>query len=1040
MTRASRSQRSPQQPIPPHSRPRRSPSLLPSSHRLLRSGGRPTPARAAGPWLLAAGLLLLAAGLLSPVPARADAPAWEPVLATPEARDAWGFLESEAVTLLDPAGLGPDPVRYRREQIRAYVFARLLQIVQLGRSWTDQEAAAMDHLEDLILAQRRATAHNALLFYDVRNLYDLGCPGDSIFLAGPLYAYVGLPCAFTKMFGNTPTVGAFTGAGWTETFRTASDFGPGRVAADTINALTLWLNLKISPTASPEEGEILREFADFLEGFTLRGAFPQQGIMDMLLTAIMPLVGQSISSLDWAGIAMGVAVITAYGIANATISENVRAELATNLSEANANLAVASTLPPGSVVDFRVLLQGENVVELLFAVLSETMPNIPDPADCAFDSRAQGCLHFASFPQDPDFVSARYPEPTPPTHDPRWDPVFDVRCHDRFCVHGEGEVSELANLMSWTISDSAGDRKLFDRESARGLDPTSVPDTTPLPFLIYYGFSSYIANRAIVTRLVRPGGHPVAVDDSTWIYRQGIRYVDWDGNWVNAWYRPETGDFYHVRFADRVPGAFVPGDKYRGYGFTGCVWNGGPVVIGGGSSTKSLGPDCLFAEIDPRPDVTGLRPGDTLLLLGQQRVVDKADFCYHEDLHIFGADHTVCNPQNNGPAGSFNTGETHHFAKDAVWLKPGVSESFRVFDGFEILALFLGFDGGGFLGFGPRDARVMKLTNEAHGFASSAIEYKDVQGSLYRAELVPRVIGTTTLNDRVYYADIDSLSVLRFSYAGQGVSESDFRVVIDWGDGTSSDGTVEPEGACTGCRRMPFEALASHRYAGPGDYHVVVALYDAAETRLLLETSGELRVVPNPVPSNPPAYRVFVSSTGLFPILSGSTEVERLESADAFCAARAQAANLDNTTRWKAWLSTFGVYARDRLQPALTRDHQYVRLDGTVVAANWAELTSGLLAAPIAVDEFGELTTHDGECPVVWTGTETSGLPVPFGTCEDWTTNSPSANGAVGYACETNREWTHIFVPFFPCGPYIDNPSVYCFETQATYNYPYPPP
>src|SRR5438309_187118 len=91
-------------------------------------------------------------------------------------------------------------------------------------------------------------------------------------------------------------------------------------------------------------------------------------------------------------------------------------------------------------------------------------------------------------------------------------------------------------------------------------------------------------------------------------------------------------------------------------------------------------------------------------------------------------------------------------------------------------------------------------------------------------------------------------------------------------------------------------------------------------------------VVPDAALSSTPK-RVFVTSTTHTGALGG------LAGADAICAARAAAANLDGT--YKAWLSTPAESAAARLTHSSA---QYHLVDGTPIAASWDDLVgSGLM-------------------------------------------------------------------------------------------------
>jgi hypothetical protein len=155
--------------------------------------------------------------------------------------------------------------------------------------------------------------------------------------------------------------------------------------------------------------------------------------------------------------------------------------------------------------------------------------------------------------------------------------------------------------------------------------------------------------------------------------------------------------------------------------------------------------------------------------------------------------------------------------------------------------------------------------------------------------------------------------------------------------------------------------------------------------------------------------RVFVSST-----LMPDGKFGGIAAADNLC--QTLATNLGGT--WKAWLSD------QRDSPATTFTHAavpYRLIDGTIVANDWAGLTSGTLLHAIDHDETGALATGVTE---VWTGTNPDGTS-EGDNCKNWTNNSPSAFLAiVGLFDRTDTGWTNVYLQF--CDRTLMH--VYCFE------------
>ena len=119
------------------------------------------------------------------------------------------------------------------------------------------------------------------------------------------------------------------------------------------------------------------------------------------------------------------------------------------------------------------------------------------------------------------------------------------------------------------------------------------------------------------------------------------------------------------------------------------------------------------------------------------------------------------------------------------------------------------------------------------------------------------------------------------------------------------------------------------------------------------------------------------------------------QGADAKCQSAADAAGLPGT--YMAWISTSTSTPASRF--SITAD-PYVRIDGTVVANSWVELTSGPLQAQIDINEYGGTPTTRW----VWTNTYQDGTainPPAYYNCADYTLVSQSGTtfySIVGWA------------------------------------------
>lgn len=157
----------------------------------------------------------------------------------------------------------------------------------------------------------------------------------------------------------------------------------------------------------------------------------------------------------------------------------------------------------------------------------------------------------------------------------------------------------------------------------------------------------------------------------------------------------------------------------------------------------------------------------------------------------------------------------------------------------------------------------------------------------------------------------------------------------------------------------------------------------------------------------PTKKRVFTTSETYLPNLGGLT------GADVKCQTLADAAKLGGT--YRAWLSDSKTSAKSRLTHATV---PYVLVDGTVVATDWADLTSGALSHAISLTEKGTVppdgVSYSGP-KLVWTATETTGAfhslaftGAPDSTCLDWTLSASEAADAGTSATTSAGRWDSV--------------------------------
>jgi len=152
-----------------------------------------------------------------------------------------------------------------------------------------------------------------------------------------------------------------------------------------------------------------------------------------------------------------------------------------------------------------------------------------------------------------------------------------------------------------------------------------------------------------------------------------------------------------------------------------------------------------------------------------------------------------------------------------------------------------------------------------------------------------------------------------------------------------------------------------------------------------------------------------------------------LSGADAKCQTLATAAGLSGA--FKAWLSDSTTPASQRLTHAST---PYVLVDSTVVANDWAGLTSGTLLHAINLDENGQTpaagTYKCTSDPTVWTHTDTTGaILTNTGHCSDWSSTTATTTSAGSSVYKASPFWTNA-CQLGGAGVCAKTASLYCLE------------
>jgi hypothetical protein len=162
-------------------------------------------------------------------------------------------------------------------------------------------------------------------------------------------------------------------------------------------------------------------------------------------------------------------------------------------------------------------------------------------------------------------------------------------------------------------------------------------------------------------------------------------------------------------------------------------------------------------------------------------------------------------------------------------------------------------------------------------------------------------------------------------------------------------------------------------------------------------------------------------------------DIGGLPGADDICRRLATSAGLSSS--FSAWLSDFTGSPASRFSQD---GGPYELVDGTIVANNWADLTSGMLRHPIDLNEKGGAPASSPDSITsfaVWTDTTPSGgLSTMFfrdgGSCKDWSDQS-GTTVVIGSTEFSNNDWSELTgeesMGFPPTICSISAP-LYCFE------------
>lgn len=156
-------------------------------------------------------------------------------------------------------------------------------------------------------------------------------------------------------------------------------------------------------------------------------------------------------------------------------------------------------------------------------------------------------------------------------------------------------------------------------------------------------------------------------------------------------------------------------------------------------------------------------------------------------------------------------------------------------------------------------------------------------------------------------------------------------------------------------------------------------------------------------------------------------QLQGIDGADAICQQLATKAGLPGA--YRAWLSNGTESPSTRFIRATV---PYTRVDGTVVAYNWSDLTDGAITHIIDLTETGEDLYRNNQA-MVWTNTTNQGTitgTTDSDHCNGWTTGSVNYRrgriGSFGFQLD-GKGWTVFTNSTWSCSEQM---HLYCFQQR----------
>jgi len=205
------------------------------------------------------------------------------------------------------------------------------------------------------------------------------------------------------------------------------------------------------------------------------------------------------------------------------------------------------------------------------------------------------------------------------------------------------------------------------------------------------------------------------------------------------------------------------------------------------------------------------------------------------------------------------------------------------------------------------------------------------------------------------------------------IDENGERVSFDYWTGSFGQASVDTNGTCD-----DWTSASTALFGSVGDsYGTTVRWLNRGSSRC-----DQLQHLLCVEPGAGPPVSVPATDGALVFLERGlvAADFGSLEAADAICQQEAADAGLPFPESFIAWLSDSNTDAIDRF----TWDGPWKRLDGVLVAHNQADLTDGILFAPINLTEDGDYRSLVG---AIWTSTKPDGTRTAT-HCKNWTSTS----------------------------------------------------